>query len=150
MQPDAQRIKIPPVMLIEVEDSMDIMLARNTARRAASLLGFNTAYRAQVAGAVASLVNIVLNAGERQIIHLHGLRQGVKAGLQVRCGAHWLASASPENAAVALRTKLGGMMDEVNLVPGEPPYIEMVLWLSDDRASPSIYKTQPVPRDDRP
>lgn len=135
MQQDPQRIKVPPVMVIEVEDSMDVMLARNTARRAASLLGFNTAFRAQVAGAVASLVSIILNAGERQVIHLHGLRQGVRRGLQVRCGAPWLASASPENAAVALRAKLGAMMDEVTLVAGDPPGIEMILWLSDERAS---------------
>ena len=53
---DAQRIKIPPVMLIEVEETADVMQARNTARRAASLLGFDTASRAQIAGAVASLV----------------------------------------------------------------------------------------------
>jgi hypothetical protein len=137
MQPEAQRIKVPPVMVIEVEDSMDIMLARNTARRAASLLGFNTACRAQVAGAVASLVSIILNAGEHQVIHLHGLRQGVRIGLQMRCGAPWLASASPENAAVALRAKLGQMMDEVTLVPGESPGIEMVLWLTEERTAHS-------------
>ncbi len=130
---EAQRIKVPPVMIIEVEDSMDVMLARNTARRAASLLGFNTASRAQVAGAVASLVEIILNAGEQQVIHLHGLRQGARTGLQVRCEAPWLASASPENASVALRTKLGRMMDEVTLVAGEPPSIELILWRSDER-----------------
>lgn len=130
---DVQRIKVPPVMIIEVEDSMDVMLARNTARRAASLLGFNTASRAQVAGAVASLVEIILNAGEQQVIHLHGLRQGANTGLQVRCEAPWLASASPENASVALRTKLGKMMDEVNLVSNDPPSIELVLWRSGER-----------------
>ncbi|NDJ85117.1 MAG: hypothetical protein GYB66_04460 [Chloroflexi bacterium] len=135
MEHEGQRIKIPPVMLIEVEDSMDVMLARNTARRAASLLGFNTASRAQIAGAVASLVNIILNAGEHQVINLHGLRQGARTGLQVRCNANWLATASPENAAVALRTKLGSMMDEVSLVPGSPPSIELVLWLTDERSS---------------
>lgn len=133
---EAQRIKVPPVMLIEVEDSMDLMLARNTARRAASLLGFNTASRAQIAGAVASLVGIILNAGEQQVIHLHGLRQGVTTGLQIRCEAPWLASASPENAAIALKTKLGSMVDEAVLVAGDPPCIEMVLWRSDARSMP--------------
>ncbi len=143
-QPEVQRIKVPPVMLIQVEDSMDLMLARNTARRAASLLGFNSASRAQIAGAVTALVNIILNAGEQQVVNLHGLRQGVELGLQVRCDAPWLASASPENAGVALRTKLGTMMDEVQLVPGEPPCIEMVLWRSDDRAL--VHKTQSIDR----
>lgn len=130
---EAQRIKVPPVMMIQVEDSMDVMLARNTARRAASLLGFNTAMRAQIASAVASLVGIILNAGERQVIHLHGIRMGVESGLQVRCDAPWLASAKPENALVALRAKMGKMMDEVNLVVGEPPRIEMVLWINEER-----------------
>ncbi len=137
-----QRIKVPPVMLIEVEDSMDLMLARNTARRAASLLGFNSSSRAQIAGAVSSLVGIILNAGEHQVIHLCGLREGVQMGLQVRCNAPWLASASPENAAIALQTKLGSMMDEVVLVSGEPPSIEMIFWLSDQRVTRS---SRPVP-----
>jgi hypothetical protein len=133
---EAQRIKIPPVMMIQVEDSMDVMLARNIARRAAALLGFNTATRAQIASAVASLVGIILNAGEKQMINLHGIKMGAETGIQVRCDAPWLASAKPDNALVALRTKMGKMMDEVNLVIGEPPRIEMVLWCNDERRTP--------------
>lgn len=126
-------IKIPPVMLIEVEESADVMQARNTARRAASLLSFNTASRAQVAGAVASLVTIILNAGAHELVHLHGIKQGVEIGLMVRCNASWLNSASLDNATVALRSKLGQMMDEVKLVDSPTPQIEMVLWRTSER-----------------
>lgn len=143
---EAQRIKIPPVMMIQVEDSMDVMLARNIARRAASLLGFNTASRAQIASAVASLVGIILNAGERQVIHLHGVKTGAITGIQVRCDAPWLASAKPENALVALRTKMSKMMDEVNLVVGEPPRIEMILWCTGERRTQK--KPLPAPEPD--
>jgi hypothetical protein len=139
---EAQRVKIPPVMVIQVEDSMDVMLARNIARRAASLLGFNTASRAQIASAVASLVGVILNAGERQVINLHGLRQGVETGIQVLCDAPWLGDASPENAAVALRAKMGKIMDEITLVPGETPRIEMLLWLTPERSSSSTPPAQ--------
>jgi hypothetical protein len=127
------RIKIPPVMLIEVEDSADVMQARNTARRAAALLSFNTASRAQIAGAVASLVTIILNAGVHELVHLHGIKQGVEIGLMVRCNASWLNSASLDNATVALRSKLGQMMDEVQLVNAETPRIELVLWRTPER-----------------
>jgi hypothetical protein len=130
---EAQRVKTPPVMIIQVEDSMDVMLARNTARRTASLLDFNTISRAQIAGAVASLAGIILNAGEQQVINLHGLRWGMETGIQVSCEAPWLSSAKPENAAVALRTKLGGLMDEINIVADDPPRIEMILWRTEER-----------------
>jgi hypothetical protein len=130
---DVNWIKIPPVMLIEVEESADVMQARNTARRAASLLSFNTASRAQIAGAVASLVTIILNAGVHEIVHLHGIKNGPETGLMVRCNASWLNSSTLENATVALRSKLGQMMDEVKLVDDEIPRIEMVLWRTTER-----------------
>src|SRR5690242_18777195 len=94
------RITVPPVMLIRVEDTMDTMIARNTARRAASLLGFSSASRAQIATAVAALTDIILNVEGHQVIHLHGLRNGTQLGIQVSCDAPWLASASHENALI--------------------------------------------------
>jgi hypothetical protein len=125
-------------MVIHVEDTMDVMIARNTARRAASLLGFSSVSRAQIATAVAALTDIILNVEERQDIHLHGLRQGVQMGIQVSCDAPWLASASRENALIALRSKLGDMMDEVDLEDGPSPRIKMVLWLSAGRTTQLI------------
>src|SRR5215831_9986177 len=124
MTSETSRVTVPPVMVIHVEDTMDVMIARNTARRAASLLGFSSVSRAQIATAVAALTDIILNVEERQDIHLHGLRQGVQTGIQVSCDAPWLASASYENALIALRSKLGDMMDEVDLEAGPPPRIK--------------------------
>ncbi|PJF42534.1 MAG: hypothetical protein CUN55_09915 [Phototrophicales bacterium] len=135
--PDAQRIKIPPVMMIDVRSSTDIVQARNIARRAASLLNFNTASRAQLAGAVASLISIILNAGQQQIVHIHGIKQGGQVGLMVRCDAAWLALNNLENASVALKSKIGAMMDEVRVIAGDPPSIEMVLWRTPERTLPA-------------
>ncbi len=129
------RVVIPPVMLIQVEDAMDVMIARNTARRAASLLGFASASRAQIATAVAALVDIIINVGTSQTIHLHGIRNGMDVGIQVSCEAPWLASASPDNALVALRSKLGETVDELSLEPGPPPRIILILWLSPERTA---------------
>lgn len=142
--PEAQRIKVPPVMMIEVRSSTDVMQARNTARRAASLLNFSTASRAQLAGAVASLISIILNAGQQQMVHVHGVKQGVQVGLMIRCDAPWLAGSSLDNATVALKSKLGTMMDEVRVSAGNPPSIEMVLWRTPDRTLPAKPKTEPL------
>lgn len=131
----SSRTVIPPVMLIRVEDTMDVMIARNTARRAASLLGFSSISRAQVATAVAALADVILNVEGRQTIHLHGIRDGMEMGIQITCEAPWLANASPDNVIVALRSKLGDMMDEITVDPGQPPKIVMVLWLSEGRVS---------------
>ena len=135
METGSGRVVIPPVMLIQVEDAMDVMIARNTARRAASLLGFASASRAQIATAVAALVDIIIGVGTTQTIHLHGIRNGMDIGIQVSCEAPWLASASTDNALTALRSKLGETVDEVNLEPGAPPRIIMILWLNPDRTA---------------
>jgi hypothetical protein len=129
------RVVVPPVMLIQAEDAMDVMIARNTARRAASLLGFASASRAQIATAVAALVDIIVSVGTSQVIHLHGIRNGMEIGIQVSCEAPWLASASTDNALVALNTKLGDTVDELSLEPGPPPRIIMILWLSPERTA---------------
>ena len=131
----SSRTVMPPVMLIRIEDTMDVMIARNTARRAASLLGFSSISRAQVATAVAALADIILNTEGRQTINLHGIRDGMEMGIQITCEAPWLASASPDNVIVALRSILGDMMDEINVDPGQPPRIVMILWLSPGRVS---------------
>ena len=126
---------VPPVMLIQVEDAMDVMIARNTARRAASLLGFASASRAQIATAVAALVDIIVGVGTSQIVHMHGIRNGMEIGIQVSCEAPWLASASPDDALLALHTKLGDTVDELKLEPGPPPRIILILWLSPERTA---------------
>jgi hypothetical protein len=129
------RVVVPPIMMIRVEDTMDVMIARNTARRASSLLGFSSISRAQIATAVAALADIILNVEARQTIHLHGLRDGIDIGIQVSCEAPWLASASPDNALIALKSKLGEIMDEIDVEPGPPPRIVMVLWLEPGRTT---------------
>ena len=137
MATEGSRVAIPPIMVIRVEDTMDVMIARNTARRAASLLGFSSISRAQIATAVAALADIILNVEARQTIHLHGIRDGMDMGIQVSCDAPWLASASPDNALIALRSKLGDIMDEINVEPGPPPRIVMILWLDPERTTQS-------------
>src|ERR1700694_4105781 len=133
--PGNSRIVIPPVMGIQVEDSMDVMIARNTARRAATLIGFSSASRAQIASAVAVLADIIVNAEQPQTIHLNGVRNGAQSGVQISCAATWLAGANPEDALVALRSKVGDMMDEVTIEGVTPPKISMVLWLSAARTT---------------
>jgi hypothetical protein len=135
MSTGTSRIVVPPVMLIKVEDSMDVMIARNTARRAASLLGFSSAFRAQIATAVAALADLILSVGAQQTIHLHGVRDGTQMGIQMTSEAPWLSNASPDNVSVALRSKLGDLVDDINVEQGPPVRIVMVVWLSEGRVT---------------
>lgn len=121
----------PPVMSVPIEDSMDIMIVRDTVRRAGNLLGFSPANRAQLASAAASLAELVLKTGEPQTLYLNGVRQGNKAGLQVSSDAPWLADVSTSNVLIALRSKLGDLVDEILLEGENPPTIYMVMWLSE-------------------
>lgn len=121
----------PPIMSVKVEDSMDIMIVRDTARRAASLLGFTPAQRAQLASAAATLAELVLKTGEAHTIHLNGVINGLKTGLQVSSETPWLAGVSANNVLVALRSKLGDLVDEILLEGADTPTIIMVMWLSE-------------------
>jgi len=116
---------------------MDIMIVRDTARRAAGLLGFTPAHRAQLSTAAATLAELVLKTGEAHTIHLTGVINGTKVGLQISSQTPWLAGVSANNVLVALRTKLGDLVDEIMLQSGEAPMIMVVMWLSESRTSKS-------------
>ena len=121
----------PPIMTVKVEDSMDIMIVRDTARRAASLLGFSPAHRAQLSSAAATVAELVLKTGEAHTIHLNGVMNGLKTGLQISSETPWLAGVSANNVLVALRSKLGDLVDEIILESNDVPTIIMVTWLEE-------------------
>lgn len=121
----------PPIMSVKVEDSMDIMIVRDTARRAASLIGFNPAHRAQLSSAAATVAELVLKTGEAHTIHMNGIMLGLKTGLQISSETPWLKGVSVNNVLVALRSKLGDLVDEIMLEGDEVPRIVMVMWLDD-------------------
>lgn len=121
----------PPIMSVKVEDSMDIMIVRDTARRAAGLLGFTPAHRAQLSTAAATLAELVLKTGEAHTLQLNGVISGIKEGIQISSQAPWLAGVSANNVLVALRTKLGDLVDEILLIGDQTPTIYMVMWITD-------------------
>lgn len=138
----------PPVMSVRVEDSMDVMIVRDTVRRAGSLLGFSPANRAQLASAAATLAELVLKTGEPQVLHFNGVAHVNKSGLQVSSPAPWLANASASNVLIALRSKLGELVDEIMLEGDNPPVIYMVMWLNEARGDVNDVLTDDADHDD--
>ncbi len=137
----------PPIMTVKVEDVMDIMIVRDTARRAAALLGFTPAHRAQLSTAAASLAELMLKSGEAHTIQLNGVVHGPREGLQISSQAPFLAGVSANNVLVALRAKLGELVDEIHLEnhADESPTIVMIMWLAPSAAennAPTIEKTR--------
>lgn len=110
---------------------MDIMIVRDTARRAAGLLGFSPANRAQLSTAAATLAELVLKTGETHTVHVNGVVNGQRLGMQVSSQAPWLVGVSANNVLVALRSKLGDLVDEILLEGKHPPTILMIMWLRD-------------------
>ena len=123
----------PPVLSVRVEDSMDIMIVRDTTRRAAGLLGFSPAHRAQLASAAATLAELVLKTGEAHTVHLNGIVKGRVNGLQISSETPWLEGVSINNVLVALKSKMGDLVDEIMLVE-DPATILMVMWLTEARS----------------
>jgi hypothetical protein len=121
----------PPVMSVRVEDAMDIMIVRDTTRRASSLIGFSPAHRAQLSSAAATLAELVLKTGEAHTIHLNGVIEGSRTGLQISSETPWLAGVSANNVLIALKSKMGDLVDDITLEGSNPPTILMIMWLSD-------------------
>lgn len=122
----------PPVMNVVVEDSMDIMIVRDTTRRASGLLGFSPALRAQIGSAAATLAELVLKTGESHTINLNGVTNATAIGLQISSETAWLEGVSVKNVMIALKSKMGDLVDEIWLEE-DPATIMMVIWLNDER-----------------
>lgn len=122
----------PPVFNVHVEDSMDIMIVRDTTRRAGGLLGFSPAHRAQLGSAAATLADLVLKTGESHTINLNGVVRKNEVGLQISSETPWLEGVSVNNVMIALKSKMGDLVDEI-LLEEDPATIIMVMWLNDDR-----------------
>jgi hypothetical protein len=120
-------------MQVRVEDSMDIMIVRDTTRRAAGLLGFSPAHRAQLASAAATLAELVLKTGEAHTVHLNGVIDGARTGLQISSETPWLAGVSANNVLIALKSKMGDLVDDILLEREPAPVIIMIMWLNETR-----------------
>jgi hypothetical protein len=118
----------PPVLTVPIENSMDVMIARNTARRAAGLLGFNPAHQAQLASAAGTLAELVLKTGSTHTLHFNGVMSPDKRGIQLSVVTPWLAGASSSNVMIALRSKLGDLVDEILIENESSPTIMMMMW----------------------
>lgn len=120
----------PPIMSVNVEDSMDIMIVRDTTRRAAGLLGFTPAHRAQLSSAAATLAELVLKTGDAHTIRLTGVVDGAQIGLQISSETPWLAGVSANNVLVALQSKMGELVDEIMVQENkDSPRIIIIMWL---------------------
>lgn len=120
----------PPVMSVQIENAMDIMIVRNTARRAAGLLGFTPAHQAQLASAAATLAELVLKTGDVHVVHFSGVVNTTQKGVQVSITMPWLSGVSAHNVLIALRSKLGDLVDEILIEGDTPPTVIMIMWRS--------------------
>jgi hypothetical protein len=123
---------LPPVLNVQLEGGMDIMIARNTARRAASLLGFAPARQAQLASVAATLGELVLKTGAAHTMNFNGVSNGDKTGIQLSIATPWLANVAVGNVMIALRQKLGDLIDEIIVEGDEVPTIVTVMWRNED------------------
>jgi len=114
---------------------MDVMIARNTARRAASLLGFAPARQAQLASVAATLGELVLKTGAVHTMNFNGVSNGDKTGIQLSVATPWLANVAVGNVMIALRQKLGDLIDEIIVEGDDVPTIVTVMWRNENESA---------------
>jgi hypothetical protein len=125
---DAGYTVIPPILAVKVQDNVDVMITRDTARRASSLLGFPPSFQAKLAGAAAVLAELVLHTRALHEFNFYGVMYGGRIGIQVSSIVPWLANAPADRVEFALQFKLGGLVDEIALMQGETTIIVLTLW----------------------
>ncbi len=123
---------IPPILSVKVQDNIDIMIARDTARRTSSLLGFTPASQAKLASAAAVLSELVLYTRMLHELNFSGVMHGKRIGVQVSSVVPWLADAPVNRVQMALQLKLGSLVDEIVFMQGETSMIALTLWQSGD------------------
>ncbi len=119
---------IPPILAVKVQDNVDVMITRDTARRASSLLGFVPASQAKLASAAAVLAELVLHTRMLHELNFYGVMHGSRVGVQVSSVVPWLANVPANRVEFALQLKLGSLVDEIVLIQGETTIIALTLW----------------------
>lgn len=132
---DAGYTAIPPILSVKVQDNVDVMIARDTARRTSSLLGFPPASQAKLASAAAVLAELVLHTRTLHELNFNGVRNGNRIGVQVSCVVPWLVDVPANRVEMALHLKLGNLVNEIAFIQRETAVIFLTLWQSDDNNS---------------
>jgi hypothetical protein len=135
---DAGYTAIPPILSVKVQDNVDVMITRDTARRASSLLGFAPSFQAKLASAAAVLAGLVLHTRTVHELNFNGVRHGDRIGVQVSCVVPWLVDVQASRVEMALHLKLGNLVDEIAFIQGETAVIFLTLWqpLKSDDSNP--------------
>ncbi len=119
---------IPPILSVKVEDNVDVMITRDTARRASSLLGFVPVYQARLASAAAVLAELALQTRTVHELNFNGVQHGNRIGIQVSCVVPWLMDAPVNGVKWALHHTLGTLVDEIVFMHGETAVVSLTLW----------------------
>jgi len=125
---DAGYTVIPPILSVKVEDNVDVMITRDTARRASSLLGFMPSSQAKLASAAAVLAGLALHTRTIHELNFNGVRHGDRIGVQVSCVVPWLMDAPINAVKMALHLTLASLVDEIVFMRGETAVISLTLW----------------------
>jgi hypothetical protein len=116
-------------MSVTIETNVDVMIASDTARRAAALLDFAPIFQARLAGAVITLSELVLKTQMMHEITINGIRDDNRVGIQASCAVQWLANVDDKLVIHALDSRIKGLVDRTECTrQGETPVIRLTLW----------------------
>lgn len=122
---------IPPMVAIPVESGVDKQVARNAVHCMATSLGLSAYQQAQASAVVVHLTNLAQKLKQPLEIRFGAVLNEEQVGLQIACALPWLMGSSGvffEQLQDAFCGWVGSLVDEIVLVPGEPPHLILTLW----------------------
>src|SRR5215207_5737511 len=116
-------------MTVYIESNVDVMIASDTARRAAALLDFPPIFQAKLSGAVITLSELVLKTQIPHELTVNGIQDGMRIGIQVSCPVQWLADVDGNRVVYALDSRIRGLVDTTECIKqGQIPIIRLTQW----------------------
>jgi hypothetical protein len=119
---------IPPIVSISVEYAVDRLIARDTARRVASALGFVPAEQAQLSVAAARLAESLLAGGQRVEICYNGVLGENGVGMQMTCPVPWLTNTTSGEFSQSFEKRGDSLVSDLRIQQGDVPSIVLTTW----------------------
>ena len=126
-------IIVPPVVSTSISTDDDIIVARDTARRVAMLLGLSPLLQARYSTIAAEISRLVIRTDQYHRMDFYGIQQGMDTGIQLGCQMPWLVNKPYDLVCLGLEQKLDALADVIEVTDVDAlPYARFTIWCAKD------------------
>ena len=115
LNPTNVRVIIPPIISIIINTENDIVIARDTARRLAAMVGETPLMQARFSTIASEITRLLLKTCQTHRLDFYRIEHQSHQGLQLSCEVDWLHGVCYERVVCGLQQKLGQLADDIQV-----------------------------------